>query len=119
MAYDEKLAARIRQVLGASRGITETQMFGGLCFLLNGKMICGVLKNDMIAKIGKDNHEKVIALKHVRAFDFTGKPMKGIVYVGPAALRTSKDIAKWVDMGREHVTHLAHRRRKQGADRRP
>jgi len=115
MAYDEKLAARIRRVVAGSKGITEKQMFGGLCFLLDGKMICGVLKTDMIAKIGRDNHERVATRKHVRPFDFTGKPMKGIVYVEPAALRSDKDIAMWVDMGKEHVKESPAKRKKARA----
>ena len=103
MAYDEQLAARVRDILKESTGITEKKMFGGLCFLLDGKMICGVRNDDLIAKIGKDNHEKVAKLKHVRPFDFTGKPMKGIVYVALAGLKTKKELAEWIEMGKEDV----------------
>jgi TfoX/Sxy family transcriptional regulator of competence genes len=106
MAYDEHLAGRVREVLNESKGITEKKMFGGLCFLLDGKMICGVRNDDLIAKIGKDNHEKIATFKHVRPFDLTGKPMKGIVYVAQAGLETKKDLAKWIEMGKEHVRNL-------------
>jgi TfoX/Sxy family transcriptional regulator of competence genes len=110
MAYDEQLAARVRDILRESTGITEKKMFGGLCFLLDGKMICGVRNDDLIAKIGKDNHDKVANLKHVRPFDFTGKPMKGIVYVALAGLRTKKELTEWIEMGQEDVRnrHLQH-----------
>lgn len=57
MAYDKGLATRIRELLSQTKGIVEKKMFGGLCFLLDGKMICGVLKDDLIAKIGREDHE--------------------------------------------------------------
>jgi TfoX/Sxy family transcriptional regulator of competence genes len=100
MAYDEKLAQRIREILGKSKAVSEKKMFGGICFLVNGKMACGVLKNDLIAKIGKENHNQAMSQKHVRSFDFTGKPMAGIVYVAPAGLKTKNDLKKWVEMGK-------------------
>ena len=106
MAYDEKLAGRVRDVLKESAGITEKEMFGGLCFLLDGKMICGVLNADLIAKVGKENHEKIAMLKHVRPFDFTGKPTKGIVYIAEAGLRTKRELTRWIEMGKEHVGDL-------------
>jgi TfoX/Sxy family transcriptional regulator of competence genes len=101
MAYNEKLAGRVREVLKESTGITEKKMFGGLCFLLDGKMICGVRNEDLIAKIGKDSHENIATLKHVRPFDLTGRPMKGIVYVAQAGLKTKKELTKWIEMGKE------------------
>ena len=98
MAYDEHLADRIREILGRSRSVSERKMFGGLCFMFNGNMVCGVLKDEMVAKIPREDHNRVIAQKHVRSFDFTGKPMVGIVYVGPGALRSKKDLSKWVEL---------------------
>ena len=100
MAYDERLADRIRVILGKNKTVTERKMFGGLCFLVNGKMACGVLKNDLVAKIGKENHNWAIAHKYVRSFNFTGKPMVGIVYVAPGGLKTKKNLAQWIEMGR-------------------
>ena len=100
MAYDEELADRIREILGKSRSVTERKMFGGLCFMLDGNMVCGVLKDELVAKIGKEYHNKAMAQKHVRSFNFTGKPMVGIVYVGPGGLRTKKDLSKWVGLCR-------------------
>jgi TfoX/Sxy family transcriptional regulator of competence genes len=101
MAYDEKLASRIRDALAETRGVTEKKMFGGLCFLVNGKMVCGVLGNDMIAKVGRENHERVADRAHVRPFDFTGRPAAGMVYVEPAGLKTRKALESWVRMGTE------------------
>jgi len=106
MAYDEKLAERVREVLGKSKSITEKKMFGGICFLYNGNMMVGVLKNDLIVKYDKTEHEKIIAQKHVRPFDFAGRPMAGIAYVGPAGVKTKKDLAKWVELGKAHAASL-------------
>ncbi|HUI70716.1 MAG TPA: TfoX/Sxy family protein [Spirochaetia bacterium] len=103
MAYDEELASRIRQILSQSRGVTEKKMFGGVCFLLNGKMVCGVLKDELIAKIGRENHERVGARKHVRPFDFSGKPMMGMVYVAPEGLTTEKKLSQWIEMAKDQI----------------
>jgi len=104
MAYDEKLASRIREILSEFKGITEKKMFGGVCFLLNGKMVCGVLKDELIAKIGRENHERIAAQKHVRPFDFSGKPMMGMVYVAPGGLKTKKELSRWVEMSKVNTT---------------
>ena|SRR5579883_2396357 len=112
MAYDEKLAQRVREVLKGAKGLGEKKMFGGICFLLNGNMMGGVLKDDLIVKYDKSEHEKVISQKHVRPFDFPGKPMAGIAYVGPAGLKTKKDLAKWVEMGKAHAASLPQKKKK-------
>src|SRR5258708_36268946 len=112
MAYDEKLAERIREILGKSKAVSEKKMFGGLCFLVNGKMACGVLKNDLIAKNGRGNHEKSAGQKHVRPFDFTGKPMMGIVYVAPAGVQTKKDLGKWGELGKGHAQTMPDKKNK-------
>jgi TfoX/Sxy family transcriptional regulator of competence genes len=111
MAYDEKLAERVREILSGSKGITERKMFGGLCFMVNGNMLGGVLKDDLIVKFDPAEHEKVLAQKHVRPFDFSGRPMAGIAYVGPGALKSKKDLSKWVEMGK---THAAGKPKKKG-----
>ena len=110
MAYDQKLAIRLRQVLSQSPGIIEQKMFGGLCFLLDRKMICGVLKDDLIVKIGRKNHERIATQKHVRPFDFTGKPMMGMIYVAPAGLKTKKELSKWVELAKEYAQTLPPRK---------
>ncbi len=112
MAYDENLAQRVRALLAGSKGITEKKMFGGLCFLLNGNMMGGVLKDDLIVKFDKADHEKIIAQKHVRPFDFSGRPMAGIAYVGPGGVKTKKDLAKWVEMSRAHAAGLPKKKKK-------
>lgn len=97
MTYDDKLAGRIRKALGRKKGVTEKNMFGGLAFLLNGKMCCGVIKSDLAARIGPENYEKALSRPHVRPMDFTGRPIKGFVFVGPGGYKTDKAVGRWVN----------------------
>ncbi|MBI2989080.1 MAG: TfoX/Sxy family protein [Deltaproteobacteria bacterium] len=96
MAYDEKLADRIRKVLARRKGLTEKKMFGGVAFLLDGKMCCGVLNDNLVVRVGSERYEKTLAAPHARPMDFTGRPLKGFVFVGPGGCRTDKALAKWV-----------------------
>jgi hypothetical protein len=105
VAYDSKLAERVRTVTGSRRGVTERQMFGGLAFLLGGKMFCGVLGDELLARVGPAAHAAALARPHVRVMDFTGKPMTGYVFVGPRALGGAA-LRRWVDACAEHVATL-------------
>jgi TfoX/Sxy family transcriptional regulator of competence genes len=106
MAYDPSLAARIRELVATGRGGTEKAMFGGLAFLLEGKMFCGVLGDELLARVGPDAHDAAMAQPHVRIMDFTGRPMRGYVFVGPAALSTSLKLRRWVNDCQAHVATL-------------
>ncbi|MBM2846978.1 MAG: methyltransferase [Bacteroidetes bacterium] len=75
MAYNEALASRTRAALARKRGITEKAMFGGLSFLLNGKMVCGVLKNDLVVRVHPDESDALLKKPYVRPMDFTGHPI--------------------------------------------
>lgn len=106
MAFNEKLASRLRAAIAKRSTFTEKKMFGGLAIMVNDKMCCGVLEDDLVARIGPDNFAKAIKLKNVRPMDFTGKPMKGYVYVSPLGLRTAPALQKWVDMAFEFTQSL-------------
>jgi TfoX/Sxy family transcriptional regulator of competence genes len=79
MAFDEKLGERIRKALGNRKGVGERKMFGGLCFTVNGHMVAGVVGDRLMLRVGPDQHEAALKLKHAQPMDFTGKPMKGMV----------------------------------------
>ena len=81
MAYDETLAERVRQVMESHLSVAEKKMFGGLTFMLQGHMYCGVLKEDLVLRLGPDGAAEALAEPHARPMPFTGKPMKGMVYV--------------------------------------
>jgi TfoX/Sxy family transcriptional regulator of competence genes len=99
MAFDEKLAQRVREALRATPRITERRMFGGLAFLVGGRMCCGIVGHDLMVRVASDEFEAVLQWRHVRPMDFTGKPLKGFVYVSPPAFRTGPSLRAWVDRG--------------------
>ena len=81
MAYDSGLAQRVREVLGNHAGISERAMFGGLAFLVEGKMFIGIRNSSLMARVGPERHNDALAMPSVRVMDFTGRPMKGYVYI--------------------------------------
>src|SRR5689334_12277344 len=97
MAFDEALANRIRRVLGPRRGMTERKMFGGLAFLLDGKMFCGLNEGDLMARVGPDAHAQALKEPHARPMDFTGRPMNGYVFVATKGLTSDAVLARWVN----------------------
>lgn len=99
MAYNEELAARVRKALAGSTEITEKKMFGGLTFMLGGSMCCGIVKDDLVVRVGPDSYEDALAESNARPMDFTGHPLKGMVYVEPEGYRTDKALATWVRRG--------------------
>lgn len=90
MAFDQDLAMRVRRLLEKQDGISERKMFGGLAFLLKGKMFCGVLGHDLVARLGAEQAQSALKRSYVRPMDFTGRPMKGYVYVVPDGLKTDR-----------------------------
>ena len=93
MAYDERLAERIRRVLPGDVSVRERKMFGGLAFMLDGHMACGVMGPDLMLRIGAGPSERALAEAHVRRMDFTGKPLKGFVYVAPEGVASEETLA--------------------------
>lgn len=110
MAYDEAFAERIRQTVGGRAGVTEKKMFGGLAFLLDGKMFCGIAKDELVVRVGAARYEEALRRPHVRPMDFTGRPMRGYVYVG-AQGRRGDELAGWIALGIACVQSLADGRR--------
>jgi|SRR5579864_4694851 len=109
MVYNEALAARVRALLGGERSIEdleEKKMFGGLTFMVNGQMCCGVMKDDLIVKMDPSIYEDVLAQPGARPFDFSGRPMPGMVYVASSALDKDNVLQQWVKRGIDFV--IAH-----------
>ena len=74
-------------------------MFGGLAFMLNGNMACGILKGELIVRVGKENFDAALALPHARVFDMTGRPMRSFVYVAAEGLASDEGLAAWAGRG--------------------
>lgn len=106
MAYDQALADRTREAIGPRRGVTEKKMFGGVAFLLDGKMFCGVSNDDLMVRVGPARYAESLAEPHVRPMDFTGRPMTGYVFVGARATKSPNDIRRWVDLATDFVAAL-------------
>lgn len=96
MPYDEKLAERIRRLISDVPGISERKMFGGIAFMHRGNMFCGIVREDLMARVGPDGYEDALARPHVRPMDFTGRPMRGMVYVGAPGI-AGKGLKAWVE----------------------
>jgi len=93
MAYSEKIADRIRESLQQAPEVEEKKMFGGVCFMVNGKMCMGVIKDEMMCRIDPQKEPEVLEKNGCRPMDFTGRPMKGYVYVGSAEKRSQSSIS--------------------------
>src|SRR5215831_2169520 len=106
VAYDEALAQRVRETLRLRRGITERKMFGGIAFMLRGHMFVGISKQSLMARVGPENHDRAMAKAGVREMDFTGKPMRGYVFIGPQGLKSGAALKRWVDLCADFVASL-------------
>ena len=104
--YDNKLASRIRKILFPITPANEKKLFGGICFLVDGNMTVGVIKDDLIVRVGKEKYNTALKLKGAKFFDFTGKPMAGWIMVSPAGCATDKALEKWIVMAMEFIETL-------------
>lgn len=98
MGYNEKIAGRVRRVLSDRAGVTEQKMFGGLCFLINGNMCCGVQDGSIVLRLGEDGADEALKRKHTRSMDFTGRVIKSMVYVDGPGFTRSRDLRRWVEL---------------------
>lgn len=102
MAYNEELAQRIREILNdRNEPVVEKKMFGGLAFMLHDKMCCGIIKEDLMVRALDERYEELLHMNGAREMDFTGRPMKGFLYVDAVTLTTRKKLSDWVDVAVE------------------
>jgi TfoX/Sxy family transcriptional regulator of competence genes len=106
MAYDEGLAERLREIYEAAGGAAEKKMFGGLAFMVNGHMSCGVVNDTLMARVGPETYRQALGLPHAREMDFTGKPLRGFVYVAPEGIESDQALESWVAMSLRFVRSL-------------
>lgn len=99
MAYDEPLAQRVRALLGHRQGLAERRMFGGLCFTLDGRMCSGVLGADLVVRVTPDDFADALAEPGARPMDFTGRPMKGFLFVDRRGTGADEALAEWIERG--------------------
>jgi hypothetical protein len=101
MAYDETLADRIRTAFAGRSGITERKMFGGLAFLYRERMCCGIVGNDLMVRVPHAEFDAAMRRPHVRPMDFTGRPLRGFVFVSASGVRTTRALQAWLARGEQ------------------
>lgn len=106
MAYDEGLAQRIRGVFDGNTGVDEKKMFGGIAFMVEGNMCVGVVGEELMVRVGPDQYEHSLGQPHARKMDFTGRAMKGMVYIGADGIDSDSGLKSWVERGLAFVTTL-------------
>lgn len=106
MAFDEALADRVRDVLAPRAELSERKMFGGIAFMIGGNMAVGVIGDDLMVRFDPADAERALTEPHARPMDFTGKPMKGMVFVESTGTVSDEDLASWVDAGADFATSL-------------
>lgn len=113
MAYSEALAERVRILLSQQRRVEEKKMMGGLTFMVNGKMSVGIVQDDLMARIDPDVYDVALKKKGCREMDFTGKPMRGFVFVSPEGTELKKELQYWVDLALAYNSEAKSFRRKK------
>jgi TfoX/Sxy family transcriptional regulator of competence genes len=106
VAYDEGLAERIRDVISAREGVTERKMFGGIAWMVNGNMAAGVMGDDLMVRLEKDDLQQALTEPGTRRFEMKGKPTAGFLLVSSEVLGTEAELARWVDCGADHAASL-------------
>ena len=106
MAYDQGLAERIRKALRDRADVEEKKMFGGLCFMISNHMCCGIVGDTLMAPVGPEKYEELLAEQHAKEMDFTGKAMKGMIYVDPEGISEDSELNHWLKVCTDFVGSL-------------
>ncbi|MCC6738015.1 MAG: TfoX/Sxy family protein [Planctomycetia bacterium] len=112
MSYDEKLAKRIQKQVGRAKGVTSKAMFGGIAWLLGGNMFAGIVKDELMVRVGPERHAELLREPCARPMDFTGRPMKGYLFVEPGGVKSEKDLGRWLQRATEFVATLPAKKKK-------
>ncbi|MCG2589864.1 TfoX/Sxy family protein [Rhodohalobacter sulfatireducens] len=106
MSFDKGLAQRIREYLQDYPDLEEKKMFGGLCFMISRHMCCGIIEDKLMARVGPEQYESLLERDHTLKMDFTGKPMKGMIFEESQGLNTDEKLKKWLDFCIEFINTL-------------
>ena len=114
MAYSEKLATRVRTILVDHPKVEEKRMMGGLTFMVNDKMCVGILHDELMARIDPAVYKSALEKRGCREMDFTGRPMKGFVFVNPEGTKTKRDLNYWIDLALDYnkISKTSRKRKK-------
>jgi TfoX/Sxy family transcriptional regulator of competence genes len=106
MPYNQKIDARVTQIVGRWKNTEAKKMFGGVCHLFNGNMVCGVYKDYLILRLGEKASSAALKKAHTRPFDITGKPMKGWVMIDESGFRSEDQLKSWLNKAKDFVKTL-------------
>jgi TfoX/Sxy family transcriptional regulator of competence genes len=106
VAFSEELAERIREVVDGRPGVGERRMFGGVAWMVNGNMACGVIGEDLMVRLDRADAEAAQAEEHVGPMEFTGRSMRGFVTVAAEGVEADTDLGRWVDAGADFAESL-------------
>jgi hypothetical protein len=113
MAYDRALEERIRGIVDGWEDLTAKKMFGGVCYLHRGNMMCGIWQDALIVRVGLEGFQEALDAPHAGPFEVTGRPMAGWVMVGPRGIEGDRDLAAWLQKARAFVRTLPAKRAKE------
>lgn len=105
MAYDEGLAERVRDLL-AQEPVIERKMFGGIAWMYKGHMLVGIIGDELMVRVGTDQEALALKKEGARPMDFTGRPMKGYVFVAPDGIEEEANLEEWIGMAKRFVGTL-------------
>jgi hypothetical protein len=108
--FDDQLATRVRELVQGDASMSERKMFGGLCFMSNGHMCFGIVGDDFMVRVGPEQWEQSLAMPFTREMDFTGRSMRGMVYVASEGLGEDGDLRRWIDAGLDYTSSLPPKR---------
>jgi hypothetical protein len=106
MAFDEGLAERVRGLVTKEPELSERKMFGGLCFMSSGNMCFGIVGSELMVRVGPDGYTEALDLPHAREMDFTGRSMRGMVFVGEDGISEDEDLETWLRRGLDYGSSL-------------
>ena len=101
IAYDENLARRVRALTVGRKDVVEQMMFGGIAFMCRGRMACGLVRDELMVRVGPERYDETLRRPHVRPMDFTKRPMRGLVFVSLAGVEDDADLQAWLQLAFE------------------
>ncbi len=99
VVYEQRLADRVRRILRHEPDIAETEMFGGLAIMHRGRMVLGIVKDELMVRVGPENYSEALRHPHTRPMDFTGRPLRGFVFVASKGLGENDNLKAWIALG--------------------
>ena len=112
MAYNEKLSERISNLLKSQKGVKEKKMFGGIAYMLKDKMMSGIVKDELMVRCLEVKYESLLKKPHARVMDFTGRIMRGFLFIDAEGIKTGKQLNTWLETGIDFAIKSPPKKRK-------